>query len=294
MCGRVVAARTRDLLVAELGIDDVVGPDLGLRWNVAPTDLLYAVAGSVPERNAGSVPERNAGSVPERSAGRSEEGHVRRRLGTMTWGLLPSWAKDPASGPRPINARVESLLDRPHFAGALANRRCLVPVDGFYEWGNPGGAAGGVRRPHFLAPADGSVLAIAGVWDRWCGPDAEPLGPSGPLSGATGPSGPLSGATGPSGPLSGALVSCAVITTEANDDVASLHDRMPACLDRGDWDEWLDPANRDEAALFDLLRLQAPGRLVVRPVSRLVNSTANDGPQLLADPEPEPPTLFPA
>jgi len=261
MCGRVVAARTRDLLVAELGIDDVVGPDLGLRWNVAPTDLLYAVAGSVPERNAGSVPERNAGSVPERSAGRSEEGHVRRRLGTMTWGLLPSWAKDPASGPRPINARVESLVDRPHFAGALANRRCLVPVDGFYEWG-PGPGGGGTRRPHFLTPVDGSVLAIAGVWDRWCGPDAEPL------------------------------VSCAVVTTGANDDVASLHDRMPAWLERGDWDEWLDPANRDEAGLLDLLRSTPPGRLVSRAVSRLVNSTANDGPELLGDPEPEPPTLF--
>jgi len=181
----------------------------------------------------------------------------------MTWGLVPSWAKDPAAGPRPINARVESLVDRPHFAGALANRRCLVPVDGFYEWG-PGPGGGAIRRPHFLAPADGSVLAIAGVWDRWGGPDAEPL------------------------------VSCALVTTEANDDVASLHDRMPACLERGDWDEWLDPTNRDEAALLDLLRLQAPGRLAVRPVSRRVNSTANDGPELLADPEPEPPTLFPA
>lgn len=255
MCGRVVAASTRDLLAAALGVDDVVGADLGRRWNVAPTDLLYAVAGSVPERNDG----------------RSRQGHVRRRLGTMRWGLVPSWAKDPASGPRPINARMESLVDRPHFAGALANRRCLVPVDGFYEWG-PG--PDGIRRPHFLAPPDGSVLAIAAIWDRWCGSDAEPRGPSGPPSGA--------------------MVSCAVVTTEANDDVASLHDRMPACLERGDWDEWLDPTNRDEAALLDLLRTPPPGRLVSRPVSRLVNSTANDGPELLGDPEPEPPSLFPA
>ncbi len=245
MCGRVVAARTRDLLAGELGADEVVGPDLGLRWNVAPTDLLYALAGSVPER----------------SAGRSQPGGVRRRLGTMTWGLVPSWAKDPTSGPRPINARVESLVDRPPFVGALANRRCLVPVDGFYEWGT---RQDGIRTPHFLAPPDGSVLAIAAVWDRWSGPHAEPV------------------------------VSCAVVTTEANDDVARLHDRMPACLERGDWDAWLDPANHDESALLELVRRPPPGRLVSRPVSRLVNSTANDGPELLAEPEPGPPSLFPA
>ncbi len=236
MCGRVVAARTRDLLASELGVDEVVGPDLGLRWNVAPTDQLYAVAG------------------------RGEPGGVRRRLGTMAWGLLPSWANDATSGPRPVNARVESLGDRPHFAGALATRRCLVPVDGFYEWGT---GAEGTRQPHFLARADGSLLALAAVWDRWCGAETEPL------------------------------VSCAVVTTQANDDVAPLHDRMPACLDRADWDEWLDPANHDEAALLDLLRPLPPGHLISRPVSRLVNSTANDGPQLLADAEPEPPSLFP-
>jgi len=178
----------------------------------------------------------------------------------MAWGLLPSWANDAASGPRPINARVESLADRPHFAGALATRRCLLPVDGFYEWAT---GADGTRRPHFLARPDGSVLALAAVWDRWCGAGTEPL------------------------------VSCAVVTTQANDDVAALHDRMPACLERGDWDEWLDPANHDEAALLELLRTPPPGRLAVRPVSRLVNSTANDGPQLLADAEPEPPSLFP-
>lgn len=235
MCGRVVAARTRDLLASELGVDEVVGPDLGLRWNVAPTDQLYAVAG------------------------RSEPGGVKRRLGTMAWGLVPSWAKGPTSGPRPVNARMESLGDRPHFAGALATRRCLVPVDGFYEWSGQGVG----RRPHLLTPPDGSVLAIAAVWDRWSGPGAE------------------------------AVVSCAVVTTQANDDVASLHDRMPACLQRDDWDEWLDPTNHDEASLLDLLRPPPAGRLVCRPVSRLVNSAANDGPELVGDPEPEAPSLFP-
>jgi len=156
---------------------------------------------------------------------------------------------------------MESLADRPHFAGALATRRCLVPVDGFYEWKR---AADGTRRPHLLARPDGGVLAIAAVWDRWHGPDTEPV------------------------------VSCAVVTTAANDDVAPLHDRMPACLERDDWDEWLDPANTDEVGLLDLLRPPPPGRLVSRPVSRLVNRASNDGPELLADAEPEPPSLFPA
>jgi len=256
MCGRVVAARPRDLLAAEMGVDEIVAPDLGLRWNVAPASRLYVVAG-----------RRRQPGEP-----------VSRRLGTMAWGLVPSWATDPASGPRPINARLESLRDRPHFAGALAARRCLVPVDGFYEWGpgperppergggperppERGGGPGGSRHPHLLAPRDGSILAIAAVWDRWSG-RPEPL------------------------------VSCALVTTAANDDVAALHDRMPAFVERRHWDEWLDPDNRDEEALLDLLRRPPVGGLVSRPVSRLVNSTANDGPELLGDPEPPLPSLF--
>ncbi|HEX3394126.1 MAG TPA: SOS response-associated peptidase [Acidimicrobiales bacterium] len=242
MCGRVVVAMPRDVLAAELGVDEVVGPDLGRRWNVAPTNQLYAMAG-------------------RRSLARDT---LARRLGTMSWGLLPSWATDPDSGPRPINARIESLGDRPHFAGALAARRCLVPVDGFYEWSS----VNGTRQPYVLVPPDGSVLAIAAVWDRWAGPpnggDAEPL------------------------------VSCALVTTAANDDVAALHHRMPAFVERRHWDEWLDPDNRDEVALLELLRHPPVGTLVARPVSRLVNSTANDGPELLGEPEPEAPSLFPA
>jgi putative SOS response-associated peptidase YedK len=239
MCGRVVAAMPRDVLAAELGVDEVVGPDLGRRWNVAPTNQLYAVAGR-----------------------RRPAGDLTRRLGTMSWGLVPSWATDPASGPRPINARIESLGDRPHFAGALAARRCLVPVDGFYEWSSVNGA----RQPHVLVPPDGSVLAIAAVWDRWSG--------------------------GPGGGDVEPLVSCALVTTAANADVAPLHDRMPAFVERRHWDEWLDPDNRDEDALLELLRRPPVGGLVARPVSRLVNSTANDGPELLGSPEPAAPSLF--
>jgi len=128
----------------------------------------------------------------------------------------------------------------------------------------------GNRRPHLVAPPDGSILAIAAVWDRWSGR------PSGQLTPGVEP-----------------LVSCALVTTAANDDVAPLHDRMPAFVEQQYWDEWLDPDNRDEEALLDLLRRPPVGGLVARPVSRLVNNTANDGPELLADPEPEAPSLFP-
>jgi putative SOS response-associated peptidase YedK len=235
MCGRVVAARPREVLASMFGVDEVVTPDLGLRWNVGPTTMLYAVAGT-------------AGGA--------------RRLGALRWGLVPSWATDPAAGPRPINARVESLLDRPHFAGALATRRCLVPVDGFYEWRTEAGR----RRPHLLASPDGSPLAIAAVWDRWAG-DGHGVEP---------------------------VVSCALVTTPAGPDVAPLHDRMPAIVAADDWDEWLDHANADEHALLELLRPLPAGSLRVRPASLEVNSTANDGPHLLDPPDADPtvPSLF--
>src|SRR5205085_8480797 len=119
VCGRVVSSSSVSQLVDWLRIDEVVGPELAPSWNVAPGSRLYVVAGT------------RAGT---------------RRLGLMQWGLVPSWSADPSSGPRPINARAESLLERPAFADAVAHRRCLVPVDGFYEWGR---LPSGVRQPWF-------------------------------------------------------------------------------------------------------------------------------------------------
>jgi putative SOS response-associated peptidase YedK len=243
MCGRVVAASPREVLAARLGADDVVGDELPRRWNVPPGSQVYAVAGT----------------------------RRGRRMGPVWWGLVPSWASDRSAGPRPANARMESLLEKPTFEGALAGRRCLVPLDGFYEWQTAPAPAGcgpersGGRQPWFLAPAEGVPMAIAAVWDRWTDRRV-------PATQA--------------GEGSEPFVSCALVTTPANDEVRPLHDRMPAILAPTDWDEWLDPTNHDVERLHRLLRPAPPGRLSSRPVSRLVNRVANEGPELLSDPEP--------
>ncbi len=217
MCGRIVVARTVDVLAGYFGVADVVAPERPPSWNVAPGADVLAVA--------------------QTSAG--------RRLGTMRWGLVPSWSTDPSVGPRPINARVESLVERVVFAEALARRRCLVVVDGFYEWRRP---AGGPKQPYFLDRADGSgePFALAGLWDR-----------------------------------NGGEVSCAVVTGPSDDALAWLHHRMPVRLDHAQWDAWLDPGNHDRAALLGLLHEPSTVPLRARPVGTLVNNARNDGPELI-------------
>lgn len=144
MCGRVVSALPRGYLAVHFGVEQVVGPELPPSYNVAPGAALYALA--------------------DTSSG--------RRLGTMQWGLVPPLGQHFDEGARPINARAESLLDRPVFADALEHRRvCIVPVDGFYEWRDgPGG-----KQPFLLTAPDGSTLAMAGLWSRWSGEGAEPI-----------------------------------------------------------------------------------------------------------------------
>ena len=231
MCGRVVSSSSVSQLVDWLRVDEVVAPELPPSWNVAPGRELYVVAGT--------------------RAGTS-------RLGVMRWGLVPSWSSDPSSGPRPINARAESLLERPAFADLVAHRRCLVAVDGFYEWRRvPTG-----RQPWFLAPHDGGPLVLAGLWDRWVAPDGD------------------------------ALVTVTIVTVAANDDVGRLHDRMPAVLASDDARaRWLDPSVVDPSAVLPLLRPADAGYLRLHPVDSRVNSVANDGADLLDEVE-EPASLF--
>lgn len=184
----------------------------------------------------------------------------RRVLTVRRWGLLPPWADDARAGSRMINARAERVAEAPAFRAAFARRRCIVPADGFYEWAR---APGRRPRAHVITRVDGRPLAMAGVWEAW-----RPPGTDGPP-----------------------VLTCAVVTTAANDDVAALHDRMPVLLPRRAWDDWLDPGTRGGAgldALVALLRPAPAGLLAVRPVGPAVNDVRNQGPHLLDPPVDEP------
>ncbi|MBW3547409.1 MAG: SOS response-associated peptidase [Actinobacteria bacterium] len=221
MCGRLVSAQPPAVIAAQFDVDEVVVDTLPPRYNVAPTAVVPAVATT-------------------RSG---------RRLGVMSWGLVPPWADDPLRGPRPANARAETIAEKPLFAEALVRRRSVVPADGFYEWRT---SPDGTKQPFYISMTDGSLLALAAVWQRW------------------------------EGPGSPALVSCAIVTTAANETVRPLHNRMPAVLVGHALGQWLDPSLGDRRSLQSLLRPLPAGALTIAPASRLVNSTANDGPQLLS------------
>lgn len=225
MCGRYVSSLPASTLAAYLGVDEVRAETLVPSWNVAPTDEVATVATS------------------------KRDG--RRKLGTMRWGLVPSWAKDPKIGAKMINARADTLLVKPAFRNLVATRRCLIPADGFYEWLK---RDDGPKQPVFIRRRDGNPMAFAGLWDVWRDredPDAE------------------------------WSRSCTIITTHANTLVAPVHDRMPVVVPEDAWDEWLDPANGDTASLTAMLQPAEADLLELWPVSNRVNSVRNDGPELL-------------
>ncbi|MGH9013933.1 MAG: SOS response-associated peptidase [Acidimicrobiia bacterium] len=232
MCGRYVQASSPELLAERFGVDEVRVEDHEPHYNVAP---------------------------------RAEVPAVRRRqdrkiLSRLRWGLVPSWAKDPKMGDRQINARAESVADKPAYRTAFARRRCLIPADGFYEWQKPPGKTR--KQPMFVHLRSGEPMAFAGLWEIWKDPKAE-------------------------GEDEGWLRSCAIVTTDANDLLAPIHDRMPVILPESAWATWLDP-DAEPAVLHELL-VPAPDDLVaVYPVSPLVNSADNDGPELVQPIEPDP------
>lgn len=167
----------------------------------------------------------------------------------MRWGLIPSWAKDASIGSKCINARGDGVAAKPAFRSAYKARRCLVPVSGFYEW-QPGPDGKPPKQPYYITAAAGGPLTFAGLWETWRGDEKIP----GPVETFT------------------------IVTTEANAEMAPLHDRMPVILAQKDWDTWLDPANPKGA---ELIRSAPAGTLQPTPVSTRVNSVKNQGPELI-------------
>lgn len=234
MCGRYATTMTAAALNAEfeIGLANSFA-ELEPQYNQAPTDPAPIV-----------IQRRGEGDAPGP-----------RELMTARWGLIPSWAKDRAIGARMINARMESVTEKPSFRKAFATRRALVPADGYYEWYPGSGGAG--KQPFFITPKDRSIMAMAGLYEFWKAPDTGEW-----------------------------VTSFTVITTTAEDALGHLHDRMPLILERDSYAEWLDPAPHPTGRLLDLLIPAAPGRLDAYPVSSAVGNVRNNGPELI---EPLPP-----
>ena len=165
------------------------------------------------------------------------------------WGLIPSWAKDPAIGNRMINARAETVADKPSFRAAFRQRRCLVLADGFYEWRkDPGRTA---KTPLYIRLKSGKPFAFAGLWESWRAPD------------------------------DATIYSCNIITTEPNSLVAKVHNRMPVILEQEAYDVWLDPAEQSPDRLDVWLKPYPAERMTAYPVSRFVNNPSNDAPECI-------------
>jgi putative SOS response-associated peptidase YedK len=244
MCGRFVSSSPPDEIADYFGAaaPEALLPD---NYNVAPTTDIYAVR--------------------ERSVAESEE--PERVVETFHWGLIPMWAKEQKIGNRMINARSETLLSKNVFKPALTKRRCLIPADGFYEWKVVGKDEKGKpkKQPMFIHRIDGEPIVMAGLWERWRGPERD---------------------------WDDALHSTTIITTSANSFMADIHDRMPAMISPANWDLWLDPANDDAEAMMGLLVPAPEGLLAAYPVDPQVGNVRNNGAELIEPYDPPTETLF--
>ncbi len=265
-------------------------------YNVAPTKQALVVLERRPRAVGGEAPAGTGEPVQDLAAGaEDEDGDVTadaavesaggagalgggtaepesdpeprplRYLRLLTWGLVPSWAKDRSVGSRMINARAESLLDKPAFRRAALSRRCLVPADGWYEWQKSPterDAKGRPRKqPFFIRPFAEGPIAFAGLYEFWRDPALHADDPAAWLTTYT------------------------IVTADAEPGLDSIHDRMPLVLPQDRWEAWLDPDLRDPDAVRALLEPPVPGRFCPTPVTTRVNAVGNNGPELL---EPAP------
>ena len=219
MCGRFSQQRPASEL-AEIFAAEPLADELGPRWNIAPTDPAYVVV----------------------------QREDRRAVVAYRWGLIPHWADSAKVGSRMFNARSESLSRSPAFADALRRKRCLVPVDGFYEWQRIGSR----RQPFTIGRADARPLVLAGLWAGWRDPGRDVV-----------------------------VRTFTIVTTRPNEQMAGLHDRMPVVLPESAWDLWLDPELGDPGELQGLFEPTDEVALRIEPVADLVNNVRNDGPDLI-------------
>ena len=238
MCGRFVAASSPALLADRFAVDEIdasVGDATAPDYNVSPRRNVLVV--------------------------REHEDH--RVLSRLRWGLVPSWAKDPGIGDKMINARAETVAEKPAYRRAFAKKRCIVPADGFYEWKRGPAPAGGgksPKQPYFIHRRDGEPLAFAGLWEVWKVPDGEYAELAGP---------------------DGWLRSCTIVTGPPNDVVAPIHNRMPVVLPESAWEQWLDPDNHDVEALSRLLVAAPSEWFEAYTVSTAVNNARHNGSELV-------------
>ena len=214
MCGRFALYSKPKTLVRRFETETI--PGMEPRYNIAPSQTIPIV--------------------------RTEAG--KRHFAMARWGLIPSWAKDTKIGYSTINARAETVAEKPAFRNAFKHRRCLIPADGFYEWQAIAGSK--VKQPWFIALQDREPMVFAGLWERWRSPEGEDL------------------------------ESCSIIVTEANELMKPIHDRMPVILAPEDWDAWLETDAKDAEGLQNLLKPYLAEGMTAWPVSTKVNSPRND------------------
>lgn len=222
MCGRFVQVEKPEFYAEHFGAEFIRTETLRVSYNVAPTSQVYAIADH-------------------------DEARV---LTSFRWGLIPSWAKERKIGARTINARSESAAEKPMYRSSFTRRRCIVPVDGFYEWRQM--ARG--KLPHYIYAADGKPLAVAGLWSVWSDPETDER-----------------------------ILSCTILTGRPNSMVEKIHDRMPVILPPDRWEAWLDPTNTDKEFVRGLMGVYPAGLMAEHPVSTLVNKVQNNTEDLIRE-----------
>lgn len=219
MCGRFSQTASLEVIAKQFAVSDPLL--FKSRYNIAPSQSVAAI--------------------------RIEPDTTARKLVMLRWGLIPSWAKDPKIGYQCINAKAETVAEKPSFRSAFKKRRCLVIATGFYEWQ----AEGKRKQPMWIGLKSKRPFALAGLWEHWQPPEGEPI------------------------------ESCTIITTEANELTMPIHNRMPVILAPTSYDQWLDPTFQQAEPLKALLRPYPSEELTAYPISTLVNDPRNDVPQVL-------------